>query len=141
MAGEAEMYLFMAARAELLEERIKPALAAGRVVIADRYHDSTLAYQGGGRGVATFWPASFPKPELTVLLELPAAAGIDRLRQAGKALDRLDAEPESFHGAVVAAYQRLAAAEPQRWLRVDASQPPEAVHSAIMVRVRELLKP
>lgn len=140
MTPEAEMYLFMAARAELLAERIKPALAAGRVVIADRYHDSTLAYQGGGRGVAAFWPESFPKPDLTVLLELPAVTGIDRMRRSGKALDRLDAEPESFHAAVVAAYERLAAAEPGRWLRVDALEAPEAIHRAIMERVLELLR-
>src|ERR1700716_1714203 len=68
MSADGEMYLFMAARAELLETLIKPALAAGRVVIDDRYHDSTMAYQGGGRGVDVPWPESFPKPELTILL-------------------------------------------------------------------------
>jgi dTMP kinase len=140
MTAEAEMHLFMAARSELLEERIKPALAAGRVVIDDRYHDSTLAYQGGGRGVATYWPESFPKPDLTILLELPAGAGLERLRSSGKQLDRLDAEPAAFHAAVAAAYTRLAAAEPDRWLRVDAAQPPELVHRAIMERVRGLLE-
>lgn len=141
MSGEAEMHLFMAARSELLTERIRPALAAGRLVIADRYHDSTLAYQGGGRGVATYWPASFPKPDLTVLLTLPAKVGLDRLQQAGKTLDRLDAESVAFHTAVAAEYERLAAAEPARWLRVDASRAPDAVHRAIMKRVTELVEP
>lgn len=141
MTAEAEMYLFMAARSELLAEQIKPALKVGRTVIADRYHDSTLAYQGWGRGVATQWPHSFPVPDLTLLLALPPEVAIERLRRSGKELDRLDAEPVDFHRRVAAGYEMLAAQEPQRWLRVDASQPPEAVHSAIMLRVRELLKP
>src|SRR5438132_11476273 len=62
MSAEAEMYLFMAARAALVAGVIAPALAAGRIVIADRYHDSTLAYPGGARGAAASWPASFPPP-------------------------------------------------------------------------------
>ena len=77
MSAEAEMHLFMAARAELLRTRIEPALAAGRIVIDDRYQDSTLAYQGGGRGAPVDWPASFPKPDLTILLVLPPDVGLD----------------------------------------------------------------
>src|SRR6266851_6401634 len=76
MAPEAEMLLFMASRAELVSRVIAPALAAGRVVIADRYHDTTLAYQGGARGVPTWWPESFPRPDRTFLLDLPAEAGL-----------------------------------------------------------------
>ncbi|OLC15450.1 MAG: dTMP kinase, partial [Actinobacteria bacterium 13_1_40CM_66_12] len=60
--AEAEMYLFMAARRQLIAEVIAPALAAGQIVVADRYHDSTLAYQGGARGVPTTWPSTFPRP-------------------------------------------------------------------------------
>src|SRR5260370_28352954 len=63
---EAEMYLFMAARKQLIAEVIAPALAAGQVVVADRYHDSTLAYLGGAKGVPTNWPATFPRPDSPV---------------------------------------------------------------------------
>jgi len=139
MSAEAEMHLFMAARAELLRTRIEPALAAGRIVIDDRYQDSTLAYQGGGRGAPVDWPASFPKPDLTILLVLPPDVGLDRIRSGGKGLDRLDAEPLDFHRAVAAAYDRLAAADPDRFLRVDARGAPEEIHAEVLGRVRSLL--
>ena len=139
MSAAAEMYLFMAARAELLETRIKPALAAGRLVIDDRYHDSTMAYQGGGRRVAAEWPPFFPKPDLTVLLALPVEEGIGRHEGAGKLLDRLDAESLEFHQAVAKTYDRLADAEPNRFLRLDATADPEEIHRVVMQRVGRLL--
>ena len=136
---EAEMYLFMAARSQLISEVIRPALEAGQLVIADRYHDSTLAYQGGGRGLATSWPPAFPKPDVTFLLELPVAGG--RLRQlvAGKKADRVESEPADFHERVAAAYARLAESEPQRFVRIDARDSRENVHSIVRQRVDELL--
>src|SRR2546425_12007462 len=82
--AEAEMYLFMAARRQLIAEVIAPALAAGQIVIADRYHDSTLAYQGGARGLPTVWPPTFPRPDITFLLDGPVQAGLSRPQQAGK---------------------------------------------------------
>jgi dTMP kinase len=135
MSAEAEMYLFMAARAELIATVIAPALAKGRLVIADRYHDSTLAYQGGGRGVDVRWPESFPRPDLTFLLVLDAGQGLDRLR--GR--DRLEAESLDFHRAVLAAYDRLSQAEPERYVRLDASQSEAVLHSQVMERVSSLL--
>jgi dTMP kinase len=135
MSAEAEMYLFMAARAELIATVIAPALAKGRLVIADRYHDSTLAYQGGGRGVDVRWPQSFPRPDLTFLLVLDAGQGLDRLR--GR--DRLEAESLDFHRAVLAAYDRLSQAEPERYVRLDASQSEAVLHSQVMERVSSLL--
>jgi dTMP kinase len=139
MAPEAEMLLFMASRAELVDRVIAPALAAGRIVVADRYHDTTLAYQGGARGVATWWPESFPRPDRTFLLDLPAVAGLDRLRASGRAADRLESESLAFHQAVVRAYRGLAEAEPDRWVLLDAGQPPEAVHAAVMASLGGLL--
>jgi dTMP kinase len=139
MSPEAEMYLFMAARAELLETRIKPALAHGRVVIDDRYHDSTMAYQGGGRGVEVTWPAHFPKPDLTILLALPPEAGIGRLERSGRSLDRLDAESLHFHQRATATYDRIAKAEPDRFLRLDATADPDQIHQQVMRRVGKLL--
>jgi dTMP kinase len=139
MSAQGEMYLFMAARAELLETLIKPALATGRVVIDDRYHDSTMAYQGGGRGIEVPWPASFPKPDLTILLALPPSAGIDRLERSGKLLDRLDAESPDFHRRAAAKYDQVAEAEPDRFLRLDATADPDRIHQQVMRRVSELL--
>ncbi len=132
MAPETEMLLFMAARAELVVKVIAPALAAGRLVIADRYHDSTLAYQGGARGVATWWPASFPRPDRTFLLELPPEVGLERHSRSRKNADRLESEDLAFHRAVACAYRRLADAEPERFVRLDATLPAHDVHRAVM---------
>ena len=139
ISPEAEMLLFMAARAEHVHRVIAPALAAGRVVISDRYHDTTLAYQGRARGVATSWPDSFPRPDRTFLLDLPAEAGLARLRTRGRKADRLESEDPAFHRAVAGAYRELAAAEPRRWVTIDASLPPEAVHAAVMASLADLL--
>lgn len=133
--GEAEMYLFMAARRQLLQELITPALALGRIVIADRYHDSTLAYQGGGRGVPVIWPATFPRPDMTFLLALPVEHGRQRQLSAGKSADRVERESIEFHNRVATEYDRLAAAEPTRITRLDASETREAVHHKVMDRV------
>ena len=137
---EAEMLLFMAARRQLLAEVVLPALGEGRIVILDRYHDSTLAYQGGGRGAPTYWPPSFPRPDLTFLLELPAEAGLGRHSSAGKNADRLEAESPEFHRRVTAEYDRLAAAEPHRFVRLDAGQPARELHQHVLHRVEALLK-
>ncbi len=136
---EAEMYLFMAARSQLIGEVIRPGIDAGQVVIADRYHDSTLAYQGGGRGLATYWPPAFPKPDITFLLELPVEGGRMRQLVAGKKADRVESEPSDFHDRVASAYDRMAADEPQRFTRIDASGSPEHVHSQVMQRVEAAL--
>ena len=135
--AEAEMYLFMASRRQLVAEVIGPALAGGQVVIADRYHDSTLAYQGGGRGVPTTWPPTFPYPDLTFLLEGPVETGLGRHEDAGKSKDRMERESLDFHRSVAEAYDRLAAAEPQRFVRLDATGSRDKIH----LEVRDHLKP
>jgi len=138
--AEAEMYLFMASRRQLIAEVIEPALAAGQVVIADRYHDSTLAYQGGARGVATTWPASFPKPDITFLLVGDVESGLGRHEAAGKSKDRMERESLDFHRDVAAAYERLAAAEPERFVRLDASGSRDKIQFEIRDRVTPLLE-
>jgi len=138
--AEAEMYLFMASRRQLIAEVIAPALAAGQVVIADRYHDSTLAYQGGARGVATTWPASFPKPDITFLLVGDVESGLGRHEAAGKSKDRMERESLDFHRDVAAAYERLAAAEPERFVRLDASGSRDKIQFEIRDRVTPLLE-
>ena len=136
---EAEMYLFMAARAQMVHEIVEPALRAGRIVIADRYHDSTLAYQGGGRGLSVYWPPSFPKPDITFLVAVPVELGHMRMLLAGKHPDRVERESQEFHQRVADEYARIANAEPQRYTVVDGTQPQPQVHSAVMERVDHAL--
>jgi dTMP kinase len=137
---EAEMYLFMASRRQLIAEAIAPALAAGQVVIADRYHDSTLAYQGGARGLPTVWPPTFPKPDITFLLEGPVEAGLGRHEAAGKSKDRMEQESIEFHQRVAAAYERLAASEPTRFVRLDATGSRDRIHLEVRDHLKALLE-
>jgi len=134
---EAEMYLFMASRRQLVAEVIEPALAAGQIVIADRYHDSTLAYQGGARGLATTWPPSFPRPDITFLLVGDVEAGLGRHEAAGKSKDRMERESIEFHRKVAEAYEQLATAEPNRFVRLDAT----GSRDKIQFEARDHLKP
>jgi dTMP kinase len=138
--AEAEMYLFMAARRQLISEVIGPALAAGQVVIADRYQDSTLAYQGGARGVPVTWPGTFPHPDITFLLEGPVENGLERHVAAGKAPDRMEAESIEFHHKVAAAYDKLAAADPKRFVRLDATGSREKIHFEVRDRLTPLIE-
>jgi dTMP kinase len=136
---EAEMYLFMAARAQVVHEVIEPALETGRIVISDRFHDSTLAYQGGGRGLRVYWPPSFPKPDITFLISVPVEVGHTRMLLAGKHPDRVERESLEFHQRVADEYARLAKAEPQRYTVVDGTESQAQVHGAVMVRVERAL--
>jgi len=138
--AEAEMYLFMAARRQLIAEVIGPALERGQIVVGDRYHDSTLAYQGGARGVATTWPSTFPRPDVTFLLAVPVRSGLERNVEAGKSTDRVERESIEFHERVAAAYERLAAAEPERFTRLEATDSRESIHFAVMDRLQPLLE-
>ena len=137
---EAEMYLFMASRRQLIGEVIAPALAAGQVVIADRYHDSTLAYQGGARGLPTIWPPTFPRPDITFLLEGPVEAGLGRHEEAGKSKDRMEQESIDFHRKVAQEYDRLAAAEPKRFVRLDATGSRDKIHFEVRDHLKLLLE-
>ncbi|GAC1663300.1 MAG: dTMP kinase [Candidatus Dormibacteraceae bacterium] len=137
--AEAEMYLFMAARRQLINEVIQPALAAGQIVVADRYHDSTLAYQGGARGVPAIWPVTFPRPDVTFLLEGPVETGLERHATAGKVADRMEQESIQFHQKVAAAYDKLATADPARFVRLDARESRDKVHMQVKERLTPLV--
>jgi len=137
---EAEMYLFMASRRQLIAEAITPALMAGQIVIADRYQDSTLAYQGGARGLPTVWPPTFPRPDITFLLEGPVETGLTRHEQAGKAKDRMEREALEFHRKVAEAYDRLAVAEPKRFVRLDATGSRDKIHLVVRDHLKPLLE-
>lgn len=143
MRPRTETLLFLAARAQLVEEVIRPHLQQGRIVISDRYADSTLAYQGYGHGndldllrhlldfaTGSLWP------DLTVLFNISPADGLMRKRSGGE-WNRLDAYTLAFHERVWHGYQELAAQEPDRWVVVDASQPFDAVQTQIRQAIIE----
>lgn len=139
IGAQAEAYLFMAARAQLLEEIVNPALAGGRLVLCDRYHDSTRVYQGAVGGAEVPWPAVFPRPALTVLLTVPPELGLRRQAAAGRGEDRMEGRPLSFHQAVRDAYLALAGAEPERWLVVDGERPAPDSARWVAARIEERL--
>lgn len=124
----AEALLMEASRAQLVATVIQPALDAGRIVLCDRYSDSTLAYQGGGRGIDAALLAEWNRaatgglvPDLTLLFDVPPTLGLERRLGAASPANRLDREPPEFHERVRARYLELARAEPQRWRVLDAS--------------------
>lgn len=142
MTPAAEVLLFFADRAQHVAELLRPALASGRTVVSDRYVDSSIAYQGYGRGLRLDLIAAVAelatgglRPELTLLLDVPVEVGLGRVHRRG-APDRLDAEERAFHERVRAGYLALAAAEPRRWVRIDA----DAESDVVARRVRAALE-
>jgi dTMP kinase len=146
MRSTTEILLYSASRAQLVEEVIRPALAAGQIVLCDRYADSTLAYQGYGRQlnletlrtITTFATAGL-RPDLIIYLDLSVEEGLRRKRLAHETQDaewnRLDQETVDFHRRVHEGYRKLAAEEPDRWIMVEANRPAEAVHREIVKAV------
>jgi dTMP kinase len=139
-----ELMLFNAARAQSVAEVIKPALASGKVVISDRYADSTTVYQGYGRDLDLAMVKAVNRsatqglvPDLTVLLDAPVETCFARKGECK--LDRFEQEAEAFHNRVREGYLKLANDEPKRWLVVDASQPREKIEEIIWQRVSQLL--
>jgi dTMP kinase len=140
LSPEGEALLFAAARAELVTEVILPALALGRVVVSDRFLDSSLAYQGGARGLGiddvervNSFATRGLRPDLTVLLDLP----VDEAAARGGESDRFEEEGSELQEAVVTAYEHLMEADPERWRRVDATRSPDEVHAEVLVLVEE----
>lgn len=140
----AELLLFNASRAQLVTEVIRPGLEKGTIIICDRYADSTTAYQGYGRGLDLAVVNTVNKigtlslsPNLTILLDVPVQAGM--ARKQGKKSDRFEAETVSFHRRVREGYLKLAKAEPERWLVIDATQSREIIARIIWQRVSKLL--
>lgn len=135
IGAQAEAYLFMSARAELLREVVGPALERGRLVLCDRYHDSTRVYQGTVGGAEVPWPRVFPRPALTVLVSVPPEVGVRRRVAAGRGVDRMEGRPPAFHRAVHDAYLELAESEPDRWLVVDGERVPEETAAEVAARI------
>lgn len=146
MDSRAELLLVFAARAQHLSEVIRPALAAGRWVLSDRFTDASYAYQGGGRGldvadIAWFerWVQQTLQPDLTLWLDAPVEVGLARARQRGAA-DRFESENRYFFEAVRAAYRRRAEQDPGRIKRVDAAGTLAAVQAEIAGHLDTLLR-
>ena len=146
VAPRAEALLYAADRAHHVATKVRPALERGEVVITDRYLDSSVAYQGVGRALKaedvrsiSMFAVEGLLPDLTILLDLEAAAAAARRNTTGEAPDRLEREKSEFFEAVRQAFLDMAAAEPQRWLVIDARQSVEAMQSQIRERVSQLL--
>jgi len=144
IAPRAEALLYAADRAHNIATKVRPAIDAGSIVVQDRYLDSSIAYQGAGRVLnadeiltISSWATEGLLPDLTILLDLDPAVG--RARIAGGAYDRLEEEVDEFHIRVREAYLALAAADPQRFLVLDAARPVEYLAASIRARVSALL--
>ena len=140
-----EALLFIGGRVQLVEERIRPAMARGLTVVCDRFHDSTVAYQGFGGGVDAAWLDRLGRsaihrltPDLTVLLDLPTEQGFSRLHRSR---DRMERKTLAFHRRVRVGFLRLAAREPRRIVVVNASRPVQDVRRDIDTIIRKRLGP
>lgn len=145
IAADAELLLMFAARAQHLEETIRPALQAGRWVLCDRFTDATYAYQGGGRGISRDhiavieqWVQQGLKPDVTLLLDLPPEQGLARAGQRSSP-DRFEQEQLAFFSRVRDAYLNLAREEPGRFRVIDAGAPLAAVQKQISEVLERLL--
>lgn len=144
LAPESELALFLAARAELVEQVVRPALEAGRTVLLDRYGDSSVAYQGYGRGLeqdrVKALNAFFTRgltPDLTILIDVPVEASAERARD--RPADRIERAGPAFHGRVRGGYREMALNEPERFVVLDGTEPIDSVQSAIRGVILETL--
>ena len=144
LAAEAELALYVAARAQLVAELVRPSLVAGKVVVLDRYGDSSIAYQGYGRGLVpeqvrklNRWATGGLEPDLTILMDVAPEVETDRLE--GRPRDRLERAGRSFHERVREGYLELAGKEPGRFVVVDAGRPIDEIQGVIRERVEMLL--
>jgi dTMP kinase len=138
MRAATEVLLYSASRAQLIDEVIKPALAAGHVVLSDRYADSTLAYQGYGRNldltdlsIVTRFATDGLVPDLTLFLDIDVQRGLARRLEGGEEMNRLDLETVGFHEKVRRGYHALLAKDPGRWVTVDADRPVNEVQGKL----------
>ncbi|MBS1065025.1 dTMP kinase [Gluconobacter kondonii] len=148
LSWRTEILMHMAARSDHLDNAILPALERGEIVVCDRFHDSTLAYQGYGVGQGSPEVLAFLngarklvnfEPDLTLMLELPRAQALERLNARGGQTDRYEGQAEAFHERVLAGFDAIASADPLRVKRVDAGQTPEAVSAALLQAVQNRL--
>ncbi len=142
LSPRTETLLYAADKAEHVDQVLEPALRRGAVVVCDRYVDSTIAYQGGGRDLepadveqVARWATRGVRPDLTVLLDLPPGEGLGRF----EGRDRIESQSRTFHERVRQTFLRLAEADADHYLVLDARQSPDAIESAIRERLAPLL--
>ncbi|MFN2137424.1 MAG: dTMP kinase [Candidatus Promineifilaceae bacterium] len=147
MYPASEFLLYSASRAQLVRELIAPALEENKVVLCDRYADSSIAYQGYGRGLdldalneITCFATGGLAPDLTILLDLDVEAGLSRRIAGDEEMNRLDLETIAFHNRVRDGYRRLAEAQPSRWVTVDAGRDPAAIQQDLRAIVMRRLQ-
>ena len=138
MESATEYLLYSASRAQLVREMIGPALAENRIVLCDRYADSSIAYQGYGRGlnlddvhIITRFATGGLVPDLTFLLDIDVEEGLSRRISGDEEMNRLDLEAVAFHQRVRDGYHQLASANPERWVIIDAAQSPAQIQQEL----------
>lgn len=143
MCEQTELLLYAAARAQLVNEVIRPALNAGKAVICDRFVESSVVYQGIARGIGidkvyavNDYALEGLRPQLTILLDLDAEEGLHRKKNQAE-LDRMEAEGLEFHQKVVEGYRLLAEREKERIMRISATLPKEDIHAKIVLAIEE----
>lgn len=143
VSARAEALLFAADKAHHVDQLIAPALASGKVVITDRYTDSSIAYQGAGRDLGAdeirqlqHWAVGGLFPDLTIVLDVSPEVG--RVRR-GDVHDRLESEGDAFHAAVRQGFLDLAARDPERYLVIDAGLPPRDIHDQVLDAVQSII--
>jgi dTMP kinase len=146
MSDRAECLLYNAARAQLVDQLIVPHLQRGGIVLSDRYADSTLAYQGYGRGLdlnavrsVIAFATNNLKPDMTFYLDLEVEEGIERRKRGGGEWNRLDDQTLEFHRRVRAGYLQMVRAEPQRWVCIAAARAVEEIQAEIVEQVERKL--
>ncbi len=142
MHPRTEILLFCAARAQIVEQVIRPALQQGRTVLCDRYADSTLAYQGYGHGLDREFLRELLDfttgglwPDFTILMDVDIEVGLQRKQKCQDEWNRLDAYAMAFHQRVRQGYLEMSRQQPERWIVIDASQPQEAVQQALRAAI------
>ena len=147
MAAASEFLLYSASRAQHVEEIIEPAVAEGAIVLSDRYSDSSIAYQGYGRGLdldalrqITRFATGGLKPDLTLLLEIDAIQGLERREVGGAEINRMDLQTASFYERVQKGYEALVAAEPDRWVVINANKPKDILQNEVRSVVLDKLE-
>ena len=144
MGAECETLLYMAARAQLVEEMIKPALKKGKIVLCDRFLDSTIAYQGYGCGVdikhiktVGIFATQGILPDLTIVFDIPAQKGLSRIQRTK---DRIERRDIAYHNKVRIGYLRIARKEPQRVKVIKVNKDKEAIHRIVQKEINRILK-
>jgi dTMP kinase len=147
LSKRSELLLFLADRAQHVDELILPELRKGKIILCDRFNDSTIAYQGGARGFKEALVSQLCRfacddlqPDLTLYLDLDPKIGFERAKKAGFVKDRIESETLQFHQKIRKTFKRIAKKSPKRFFILDASKSPEEVYSQARERIDSLLK-